>query len=58
MYDICGARSDDKVLNCPFGSPAVQVLVAFAAHSTRISLFIALPILLPIWGCKLTELSN
>ncbi|WOG97708.1 hypothetical protein DCAR_0417049 [Daucus carota subsp. sativus] len=24
MYDICGARSDDKVLNCPFGSPAVQ----------------------------------
>ncbi|KAF5943191.1 hypothetical protein HYC85_020833 [Camellia sinensis] len=24
MYDICGARSDGKVLNCPFGSPAVK----------------------------------
>ncbi|KAE9603499.1 putative protein patched/dispatched [Lupinus albus] len=24
MYDICGARSDGKVLNCPHGSPAVK----------------------------------
>ncbi|KAL3830515.1 hypothetical protein ACJIZ3_019317 [Penstemon smallii] len=24
MYDICGARSDGKVLNCPFGSPSVE----------------------------------
>ncbi|XP_019417010.1 PREDICTED: Niemann-Pick C1 protein-like isoform X1 [Lupinus angustifolius] len=24
MYDICGKRSDDKVLNCPYGSPAVK----------------------------------
>lgn len=27
MYDICGKRTDGKVLNCPFGSPAVKVLV-------------------------------
>lgn len=24
MYDICGARNDGKVLNCPFGSPSVK----------------------------------
>ncbi|MFS8006288.1 putative Sterol-sensing domain, protein patched/dispatched [Helianthus anomalus] len=24
MYDICGSRSDGKVLNCPFGSPSVK----------------------------------
>ncbi|KAB1203536.1 Niemann-Pick C1 protein [Morella rubra] len=24
MYDICGKRTDGKVLNCPFGSPAVK----------------------------------
>ncbi|KAK3425056.1 hypothetical protein EUGRSUZ_F01780 [Eucalyptus grandis] len=24
MYDICGARSDGKVLNCPRGSPSVK----------------------------------
>ncbi|OMO50471.1 Patched [Corchorus capsularis] len=24
MYDICGTRSDGKVLNCPVGSPAVK----------------------------------
>ncbi|GLT94522.1 hypothetical protein SLE2022_122590 [Rubroshorea leprosula] len=24
MYDICGHRSDGKVLNCPYGSPAVK----------------------------------
>ncbi|KAA8537407.1 hypothetical protein F0562_026906 [Nyssa sinensis] len=24
MYDICGARSDGKVLNCPFGSSSVK----------------------------------
>ncbi|XP_027356659.1 NPC intracellular cholesterol transporter 1-like isoform X2 [Abrus precatorius] len=24
MYNICGKRSDGKVLNCPYGSPAVK----------------------------------
>ncbi|RVW48307.1 Niemann-Pick C1-like protein 1 [Vitis vinifera] len=24
MYDICGERSDGKVLNCPYGTPAVK----------------------------------
>ncbi|KAK7283457.1 hypothetical protein RIF29_12985 [Crotalaria pallida] len=24
MYDLCGVRSDGKVLNCPYGSPAVK----------------------------------
>ncbi|KAJ6336666.1 hypothetical protein OIU76_006527 [Salix suchowensis] len=24
MYDICGAREDGKVVNCPFGSPSVK----------------------------------
>ncbi|XVF35828.1 hypothetical protein REPUB_Repub19eG0004400 [Reevesia pubescens] len=24
MYDICGNRSDKKVLNCPYGSPSVK----------------------------------
>ncbi|XP_022140528.1 Niemann-Pick C1 protein [Momordica charantia] len=24
MYDICGARGDGKVLNCPYGSPSVK----------------------------------
>ncbi|OWM70574.1 hypothetical protein CDL15_Pgr014247 [Punica granatum] len=24
MYDICGARSDGKVLNCPYGTPSVK----------------------------------
>ncbi|KAK2392749.1 NPC intracellular cholesterol transporter [Trifolium repens] len=24
MYDICGKRSDGKVVNCPYGSPAVK----------------------------------
>ncbi|KAL2512716.1 Patched family protein [Abeliophyllum distichum] len=24
MFDICGTRSDGKVLNCPFGSPSVK----------------------------------
>lgn len=28
MYDICGARSDGKVLNCPVGTPAVKVTSA------------------------------
>lgn len=27
MYDICGNRSDGKVLNCPYGSPAVKVVL-------------------------------
>ncbi|XVE56281.1 hypothetical protein DITRI_Ditri03aG0226000 [Diplodiscus trichospermus] len=26
MYDICGNRSDGKVLNCPFGSPAMKAI--------------------------------
>ena len=29
MYDICGARTDGKVLNCPFNIPAVKVRVTF-----------------------------
>ncbi|GAB4828432.1 NPC intracellular cholesterol transporter 1 [Ancistrocladus abbreviatus] len=24
MYDICGTRSDGKILNCPFGTPSVK----------------------------------
>ncbi|CAI9117104.1 OLC1v1018440C1 [Oldenlandia corymbosa var. corymbosa] len=24
MYDICGARTDKKVVNCPYGSPSVK----------------------------------
>ncbi|XP_052202284.1 uncharacterized protein LOC127808022 [Diospyros lotus] len=24
MYDICGARSDGKMLNCPYGSPSIK----------------------------------
>ncbi|KAL8523692.1 hypothetical protein ACS0TY_013599 [Phlomoides rotata] len=24
MYDICGARSDGKVLNCPLGTPSIK----------------------------------
>ncbi|KAJ1427399.1 Sterol-sensing domain [Sesbania bispinosa] len=24
MYDICGTRTDGKVVNCPYGSPAVK----------------------------------
>ncbi|XP_038715394.1 NPC intracellular cholesterol transporter 1 isoform X3 [Tripterygium wilfordii] len=24
MHDICGARSDGKVLNCPYGSPSIK----------------------------------
>jgi len=28
MYDICGTRSDGKVVNCPFGSPAVKVFLS------------------------------
>jgi Niemann-Pick C1 protein len=28
MYDICGERSDGKVLNCPYGSEAVKVASA------------------------------
>ncbi|GFY86297.1 patched family protein [Actinidia rufa] len=26
MYDICGARTDGKVLNCPFPSPSVKAV--------------------------------
>ncbi|KAK9944387.1 hypothetical protein M0R45_009958 [Rubus argutus] len=31
MYDICGERSDGKVLNCPYGSPSVQPDELFSA---------------------------
>ncbi|KAG6783580.1 hypothetical protein POTOM_009236 [Populus tomentosa] len=27
MYDICGAREDGKVVNCPFGSPSVKYVL-------------------------------
>ncbi|KAG5030500.1 hypothetical protein JHK85_014482 [Glycine max] len=27
MYDICGTRSDGKVVNCPHGSPAVKIFI-------------------------------
>jgi hypothetical protein len=30
MYDICGKRTDGKVLNCPFGYPAMKVLFALS----------------------------
>lgn len=29
MYDICGERSDGKVLNCPYGSPSVRVCIIY-----------------------------
>ncbi|XP_039006972.1 NPC intracellular cholesterol transporter 1-like isoform X1 [Hibiscus syriacus] len=31
MYDICGQRSDGKVLNCPYGSPSVKPDDLFSA---------------------------
>ncbi|XP_022762939.1 Niemann-Pick C1 protein isoform X4 [Durio zibethinus] len=31
MYDICGQRSDGKVLNCPYGSPSVKPAELFSA---------------------------
>ncbi|KAH9654816.1 SSD domain-containing protein [Citrus sinensis] len=31
MYDICGERSDGKVLNCPYGSPSVKPDELFSA---------------------------
>ncbi|OMO79971.1 Patched [Corchorus capsularis] len=31
MYDICGQRSDGKVLNCPYGSPSVKPDELFSA---------------------------
>ena len=42
MYDICGARSDGKVLNCPFGSPSVKV------HTLAISWIIQLPAIMKL----------
>nr|KYP62195.1 hypothetical protein KK1_016720 [Cajanus cajan] len=27
MSGICGTRSDGKVVNCPYGSPAVKVFI-------------------------------
>lgn len=35
MYDICGARSDGKVLNCPFNIPAVKVSVFFIGQENE-----------------------
>ena len=29
MYDICGKRTDGKVLNCPRGTPSVKVYLFF-----------------------------
>uniref|UniRef100_A0A2P2KID2 Niemann-Pick C1 protein-like n=1 Tax=Rhizophora mucronata TaxID=61149 RepID=A0A2P2KID2_RHIMU len=31
MYDICGTRSDGKVLNCPYGTPSVKPNELFSA---------------------------
>ncbi|EOX97437.1 hypothetical protein QUC31_015707 [Theobroma cacao] len=31
MYDICGQRSDGKVLNCPYGTPSVKPDELFSA---------------------------
>ncbi|CAB80500.1 putative protein [Arabidopsis thaliana] len=31
MYDICGHRSDGKVLNCPYASPSIQPDELFSA---------------------------
>ncbi|XP_050231627.1 uncharacterized protein LOC126680534 [Mercurialis annua] len=31
MYDICGKRSDGKVLNCPYGTPSVKPEELFSA---------------------------
>lgn len=31
MYDICGERSDGKVLNCPYGSPSVKPVELLSA---------------------------
>ena len=40
MYDICGQRSDGKVLNCPYGSEAVKVgLICFRNGSLSIPYF-------------------
>lgn len=45
MYDICGERSDGKVLNCPYGSPSVTVhyfwLVALMWISLLLSFFLS-----------------
>lgn len=30
MYDICGSRTDGKVLNCPYPTPAVTVMFSLA----------------------------
>ncbi|CAL5321544.1 unnamed protein product [Camellia sinensis] len=32
MYDICGARTDGKVLNCPYASPSVKPDELFSAR--------------------------
>lgn len=38
MYDICGSRSDGKVLNCPLNTPAVKVL----GHILQLNLLVIL----------------
>jgi hypothetical protein len=37
MYDICGERSDGKVLNCPYGSPSVKVHDSLLVRGTGAS---------------------
>lgn len=32
MYDICGQRIDGKVLNCPYGTPSVEVCSSHLAR--------------------------
>lgn len=40
MYDICGKRSDGKIVNCPYGSPAVKVfLILLFIHLLYIFFF-------------------
>jgi len=43
MYDICGTRSDGKVVNCPYGSPAVKVflMMHFIVHPFALYLFLS-----------------
>jgi len=47
MYDICGKRSDGKVINCPFGSPAVKVY--FREFSFACSVFFIFDISFWFW---------
>lgn len=47
MYDICGEREDGKVLNCPYGTPAVKVYVTYM-HTLMVSCAIGLVVLFKI----------